>query len=145
MKRKKEEIWSANPSKCTFLLIIFFGGRPINFEVKILATDNNSYKTEFCVVKKKILIENLENNLSIPLEKKNDFTKETLVEYFRKKVENFIKQISTINSGLNGNYNKNTFKDPLNEIFEMKNNKNTQNVNLSNLNNNCTNLNKKLN
>lgn len=119
MKKKTEEIWSANPSKCTFLLIIFFGGRPVNFEVKIMATDNSNFKSEYYVMKNKFSFSNFDSSITLSSEK-SIVKKESVLNYFKKKVENPIKNISSIINASNNN--KNAFKDPLNEIFELKNN-----------------------
>ncbi len=141
MKKKSEEIWSANPSKCTFLLIIFFGGRPVNFEVKLMATDNSNYRSEYSVMKNKFVINSFDSSITLSSEKSNG-KKESVLTYLKKKVENPIKQLSSmINATSN---NKNAFKDPLDEIFELKNNLQTKSP--SNANNktpNPNNYNKK--
>ena len=137
MKKKKEEIWSANPAKCTFLMIIFFGGRPINFEVKVMSNDNNNIRTEYFFMKNNFIIDDFNNNLVVSLDKKSGAKRQNMLTYYNKKVTLPIKEMTSV---ANTNYgNKNTFKDPLNEIFEMKINIPKNNLNINNINANSNN------
>ena len=106
-----------------------------------MSNDNNTIKTEYCIIKQKFFIEDYDKNLSISLDKKNGAIIKNMSIYFNKKVTFPIKEMSL---AINSNYNKSTFKDPLNEIFEMKN-KVPKTQNNLNLNTNSNAINKKIN